>query len=303
MLDMSTVPPNGHTPTDAQRAVAAHGEGPLLVLGEAGSGRTEALALRLEALVAAATRAEHVLVLCRSRAARARLRERAEILLDRPHEELWIHTYEEAAEALLREYSIEAGLDPFFATVGPGDRLAILLDRLDELPLRRHEIRGNPAGLLARLLRRIDLLKAESVAPSALREWAVAAERAASNAADRERAEREIEFAELYARHDRILREAGSLDGGDLVLELGKLLAHRADVGGGGHRTLRRRARRRARGRRDRPPRGARGDRRPPQPRLRRRSGPGDAALSRRRRGEPRCLPRRPPGASRDRPR
>ena len=128
MLDMSTVPPNGHTPTDAQRAVAAHGEGPLLVLGEAGSGRTEALALRLEALVSRGTRAEHVLVLCRSRAARARLRERAEILLDRPHEELWVHTYEEAAEALLREYSTEAGLDPFFATVGPGDRLAILLD-------------------------------------------------------------------------------------------------------------------------------------------------------------------------------
>ena len=42
------------------------------------------------------TRPEHVLVLTRSRAARARLRERAEALLDRPHEELWIHTYEEA---------------------------------------------------------------------------------------------------------------------------------------------------------------------------------------------------------------
>jgi len=230
MLDMDRVPPAGDSPTDAQRAVAAHGEGPLLVLGQAGSGRTEALARRLEALAAAGTRPEHVLVLARSRAARGRLRERAELLLDRPHEELWIHTYEEAAEALLREFSVEAGLDPFFTTVGPGDRLAILLDRLDELPLRRHEIRGNPAGLLGRLLRRMDVLKAEAVAPAALREWAVAGERAASSAAERQRAEREIEFADLYARHDRILREAGSLDGGDLVLELGKLLIDRADV-------------------------------------------------------------------------
>ncbi len=224
------MPADGQQPTDAQRAVVAHGEGPMLVLGAAGSGRTEALALRLEALAASGVRPEHVLVVTRSRAARSRLRERAEALLDRPHEELWIHTYEEAAEALLREYSTEAGLDPFFTTVGPADRLAILLDRLDELPLRRHEIRGNPAGLLARLLRRIDLLKAEAVAPAALREWAVASERAAVDAAERERAEREIEFADLYARHDRILREAGSLDGGDLVLELRKLLANRADV-------------------------------------------------------------------------
>ena len=107
----------------------------------------------------------------------------------------------------------------------------MLLDRLDELPLRRHEIRGNPAGLLARLLRRIDVLKAEAVdARVAARLGGCRASAAATTAAERERAEREIEFADLYARHDRILREAGSLDGGDLVLELGKLLANRADV-------------------------------------------------------------------------
>ena len=217
-------------PTAGQLRVAGHGEGPLLVTGPAGCGRSEALARRFEALVAGGERPENVLLLARSRAARAQLRERAEALLDRPHDELWVNTYEEIAEALLREYSVEAGLDPFFTTVGPADRLAILLDRFDELPLRRHEIRGNPAGLLGRLLGRIDLLKTEAVSPAALREWAVAAERSATDAAEREQAEREIEFADLYARHDRILRESGSLDDGDLVLELGKLLRDRADV-------------------------------------------------------------------------
>ncbi len=230
MLDTKNVPPESDKATEAQRLIAAHDAGPLLVGGVAGAGRTEALARRLEALVQAGATPESVLVLARSRAARSLLRDRAEALLDRPHEALWIHTYEEAAEALLREHSIEAGLDPFFTTVGPADRLAIMLDRIDDLPLRRHEIRGNPAGLLARLLRRIDVLKHEAVAPAQLREWAVARERAADGAAERERAEREIEFADLYARHDRILRESGSLDGGDLILELTKLLESRADV-------------------------------------------------------------------------
>ena len=217
-------------PTEGQLRVAEHGEGPLLVEGPAGSGRSEALALRLGALVERGERAEHILVLTRSRPARSALRDRAEALVSRPHDELWVATWREAAERLLREFPVEAGLDPFFTTVGSADRLAILLDRVEDLPLRRHEIRGNPAGLLARLLRRIDLLKAESVEPARLREWAVAEERAASSAAERERAEREIEFADLYARHDRILRESGSLDGGDLVLELTKLLRSRADV-------------------------------------------------------------------------
>jgi DNA helicase-2/ATP-dependent DNA helicase PcrA len=106
----------------------------------------------------------------------------------------------------------------------------MLLDRVPDLPLRRHEIRGNPAGLLARLLERIDTLKAEAVSAAALRRWAAEREREATGEGDRETARRELEFADLYERHDRILTEAGSLDSGDLVLALGRLLRDRADV-------------------------------------------------------------------------
>ena len=165
-----------------------------------------------------------------SRAAAGRLRERAETLLEGPYEELWIGTWEAIGERLLGDYSAEAGLDPFFDVLGPAERLAMLLDRLEELPLRHHEIRGNPAGLLARLLRRIDALKAEAVGPEALA--ALAAERlqAATDEASRETARREREFAELYAAHDRILAAAGSLDSGDVSLALRRLLSSRADV-------------------------------------------------------------------------
>ena len=89
-----------------------------------------------------------------------------------PYEELWIGSWDEIGERLLREHSEAAGLDPFFDVLGPAERLAMLLDRFDQLPLRRHEIRGNPAGLLARLLARIDALKAERVGPTSLAERA-----------------------------------------------------------------------------------------------------------------------------------
>jgi DNA helicase II / ATP-dependent DNA helicase PcrA len=202
----------------------------MLVVGRAGSGRSEALAARIAHLTEDGVGPEHVLVLTRSRAAATGLRARAEELLTTPYEELMIAPYEDAAELLLREYAVEAGLDPFFTTVGPADRLAMLLDRVDELPLRRHEIRGNPAGLLARLLRRIDALKLERVSPGQLRDWAEERGRSAEDAAERERARSEYEFAELFARHDRILHEAGSLDAGDLVGGAVRLLRERADV-------------------------------------------------------------------------
>ncbi len=220
----------GFEPTADQQAVAAHGEGPLLVLGGAGSGRSEALARRAAALAAGGVPADRVLVLTRSRAAAAGLRERIGALIDAAHEELLVGTFAEIAERLLLEHALEAGLDPFVVQVSKADRLAILLDRLDQLPLRRHEIRGNPAGLLARLLGRIDALKAEGILPGRLREWAEERLRSASTPAEREAAQREVEFADFFAAHDRILRERSGIDAGDLVLELARLLRDREDV-------------------------------------------------------------------------
>jgi DNA helicase-2/ATP-dependent DNA helicase PcrA len=212
-----------------ERAIA-HGAGPLLVVGAAGTGKTELLAQRLARLAAAGTDPSHALTLTVSRATGRRLRERAEALITVPYEELWVGTWDELGERILREHSEAAGLDPFFDVLGPAERLAVLLDHVDDLPLRRHEIRGNPAGLLARLLARIDVLKAERVGPTRLAEQARMEGGGADDEAGREAARRELEFAELYTAHDRILAAAGSLDRGDVFLALENLLVERPDV-------------------------------------------------------------------------
>lgn len=215
---------------DERERAIAHEAGPLLVLGAAGTGKTELLARRLARLAASGTAPERVLLIGSTRATARRLRERAEALLAGPFEELWIGSWDTLGERLLREHADAAGLDPFFDVLGPAERLAMLLDRLDQLPLRRHEIRGNPAGLLARLLARIDALKAEAVGPTTLEARARELEAAASDEAEREEARRELEFAELFTTHDRILAAAGSLDRGDVFLALDCLLIERPDV-------------------------------------------------------------------------
>ncbi len=215
------------TPSARQRAIE-HGEGPLLVTGAPGTGKTELLARRLARLVASGTRPEHVLTIASSRTTAGRLRERCEALVEGSFEELWIGSWDAIGERILREYPEEAGLDPFFDVLGRAERLAMLLERLDELPLRRHEIRGNPAGLLARLLARIDRLKAERVGPTTLSERVQVA--TVEDEAGREAIRREQEFADFYATHDRILAGSGSLARGDVFLALDCLLVERPDV-------------------------------------------------------------------------
>src|ERR1700742_5171355 len=121
---------------ERERAIG-HGEGPLLVLGAAGTGKTELLARRLANLAATGTEASRVLALASTRATARRLRERSEALLEGAFEELWIGTWDELCERILRERSEAAGLDPFFDVLGSAERLGVLLGRPRARPPRR----------------------------------------------------------------------------------------------------------------------------------------------------------------------
>ncbi|MEA2218365.1 MAG: ATP-dependent helicase UvrD/PcrA [Solirubrobacteraceae bacterium] len=214
--------------TAAQARAVTHRDGPVLVLGAAGTGKTTVLVARLRWLVEQGAAPESVLALSPSSAAAAAMRRRVEDALDRPYEELAVHSVRELCARVLRDETAEAGVDPFFAPATRADRLALLLDRIDDLHLRRHDIAGRPAVLLAGVIDRIDRLKDELVSAADYAAWAQALP--AETDAARDRAARETEFARLYLDHDRLLAEEGALDAGELVLRTIAMLRARPHV-------------------------------------------------------------------------
>jgi DNA helicase II / ATP-dependent DNA helicase PcrA len=214
----------------AQEAAVTHSDGPLVVVAGAGTGKTHTVIHRFAWLVDQGVPAEQMLVLTFSSPAAADLRERLEALLESPYEELHVETFRSFALRLLQDEALEAGVDPFLSPVTPADRLALLLERIDDLSLRAHEIRGNPAPLLASFVSRIDRLKDEMVSPADCLAYAERKAAAATGDAARAGAARELEFARLYADHDRLLAERGALDHGDLVLRAYQLLHERPHV-------------------------------------------------------------------------
>ena len=209
----------------AQREVVTHPGGPLLIVAGAGTGKTRTITRRFAWLVEQGLAPDRVLALTFSSGAAAEMRERLEALIDRPYEDLHVATFHSFCSRLLSEEALEAGLDPFFSTVTPADRLALLLDRLDELRLRHHDIHGNPAPLLASFVARIDRLRDEMISAE---DYLAYAERRAAESGDsdaaRASAARELEFGRLYIDHDRLLAERGALDFGALIVRAFRLL-------------------------------------------------------------------------------
>jgi superfamily I DNA/RNA helicase/RecB family exonuclease len=203
--------------TSAQLEAVTHPGGPLLVVSGAGTGKTRTLVERFAWLVEHGLDPAGILALTFSAPAADELRARLEAAIERPYEDLMVSTFHSFCARLLREESMEAGLDPFTEPITPADRLALMLERIDELPLRLHDFQGNPAALLATFIERFDRLKDELVTAKEYARWA-------ESLGEGERAEREREFAALYAAHERLLAEAGALDFGDLVLRAYRLL-------------------------------------------------------------------------------
>src|SRR5436305_1459071 len=227
---LGSMPSRAEGVTEPQLEAIAHRGGPALVIGGAGTGKTRTLCERFASLVREGTGPDAVLLLTRSGGLSARMRSSIEASIETPFEELWLEHFQGFCTRLLRAEAVEAGVDPLFAPFTRADRLAPMLDRIDELTLRRHEIRGNPAPLLAAFLARIDRLKLEMVRPA---EYRAHAERLADEAYDdaaRAHARRELEFAELYADHETLLRACGALDSGDLVLGAFDLLHRKPHV-------------------------------------------------------------------------
>jgi DNA helicase-2/ATP-dependent DNA helicase PcrA len=200
--------------TDPQRDAVIHSGSPLLVIGGPGTGKTEVLVRRVAHLADEGIEPHRILVV----SAQQDLRERVEVALERPHEDLAIHSFPELCRTLLSVEARHAGIDPFVDVLSAAERLAMLIERADELELSHHDFRGRPLALFASFVRRIDALKAELVDASAFADWAAGVQ-------DPSTGEREREFAAVFAAHDRMLQARGLFDEGGVLASCVTLLA------------------------------------------------------------------------------
>jgi DNA helicase-2/ATP-dependent DNA helicase PcrA len=214
--------------SDAQREAVVHGDGPLLIIAGAGTGKTTVLTRRIAHLIGSKhARPEEILALTFTEKAAVEMAERVDQLIPYGYAETWISTFHAFGDHVLRSGAIEAGLDPEFRVLTRPEQIIFLRERLFRLPMGRFRPLGNPTGHLQALLGLVSRAKDEDVSPDEYLAWASAGAALAVSGEQRDEAERHLEIAAFYKAYQEQLLQAGVVDFGDQIARALGLLRER----------------------------------------------------------------------------
>ncbi len=119
---------------DPQREAVTHGEGPLLILAGAGSGKTRVLTHRIAYLVATdAAKPNEILAITFTNRAAAEMRDRAQLLVGRRVRAMWVMTFHSACARMLRAHADRLGYTRQFTIYDQADSRRLVKRCLDEL--------------------------------------------------------------------------------------------------------------------------------------------------------------------------
>ncbi len=224
---LSDVVLGSENPAAGWQQALTHQGGSLLVLGPAGAGKTALIEARFLWLARQVCRPERMVVLAPSVAGAEAARARLERELQDGYDQL--HALTPGGLARLILDSVAGASELSVPTLSRGDRLAMLLERIDELPLAHHDIGGSVNALLGSFIRRIDQLKAELVGSEDYAAWAAGLPVGAGD--DRHLGALEREFAEIYRAHERMLATSQARDEGDLLRDAIRVIRAQDRIG------------------------------------------------------------------------
>ena len=232
-----------------------HGDGPLLVVAGAGTGKTQVITRRIAWLIATRrARPSEILALTFTDKAADEMQVRVDQLVPYGYTDTAISTFHAFGDRLIREFALELGLPTDVRVLSRPEVVIFLREHLFEFELDEYRPLGDPTRFLAALATLFSRCKDEDVSPGRLPRARRARGRRGGGLAEAvgrrrcrpigpmrrgrwpRRPRRQAELARAYARYQALLAANGCIDFGDQVALALRLLrespAARAAIAG-----------------------------------------------------------------------
>lgn len=200
---------------DEQARAVTHGDGPLLILAGAGSGKTKTLTHRIAYLIGELkVFPSRILAVTFTNKAAKEMRQRLAKLLDEEADNRqfmpWMGTFHSICVRILRMDGASIGLDKRFLIYDTDDQVSLMKQIMKARGLTDKDIK--PRAVL-------------SVISNAKNEM-----RSAEDFSMSARGPREQKIAELFFAYEKALKEAAALDFDDLLIKTVELLRAKSDI-------------------------------------------------------------------------
>ncbi len=196
---------------DPQQEAVLHGDGPILVLAGAGSGKTRVLTHRVAQLVLEqGVYPDRILAVTFTNKAAGEMRERLRHLLGDQAERLWISTFHSSGLRILRHNAVKLGYTNGFVIYDDQDTKGVLKQIVKDLNIDEDKY---PIDSFSRA---IDRAKNNYILP------AEAGKKASSVESDLQ--------AQVYDRYQKALLDANAMDFGDLLVNTVRVLREFPEV-------------------------------------------------------------------------
>ncbi|ANM32194.1 hypothetical protein ABI59_10445 [Acidobacteria bacterium Mor1] len=193
-----------------QQAAVLHGDGPLLVLAGAGSGKTRVITHRVAHLILERRVSSfRIFAVTFTNKAAGEMKERIERLLGGTRLDGWVGTFHSLCLRILRRHAVEAGLQSGFNIYDSADQLAVVKRILKEV--LGEDDSDPPRTFLSKISRAKNAMET----PEELAKHPNPARKL---------------VAEVYGRYEEALRQANAVDFDDLLLRTVRLLHENEQV-------------------------------------------------------------------------
>lgn len=214
-----------------QKKAVTHGEGPLLIIAGAGTGKTKVITHRIAYLIASkSANPEEILAVTFTEKAANEMEERVDLLIPYSYSFVEISTFNSFGERVLRNYGLELGYNPDFRLLDEVEQAIFFREHLFRFPLKYYRPLSSPTKHIQELLDSIKRLKQEDIKPDEYLEYAKRKIREASDDVEKESAEKYLEVAGVYEKYQEFLKKEGKIDFEDQVALVFELFRQRPSI-------------------------------------------------------------------------
>lgn len=231
---MTQSPPEDRQLNEEQKKAVEFGQGPLMIIAGAGTGKTTVITERIKHLITSGiAKPQEILALTFTEKASREMEDRVDRALPYGVTQMWISTFHAFCDRLLKSEGINVGFDPSFRLMTEAETIMFLRKNIFRLDLTYFRPLGNPTKFVSGLMQHFGRLKDEDITPQQYAAWVSEKFKVKSEKLSEEELEEGNKYKELanaYRTYEELKVKEGVVDYGDLIAGSLKLFRARPGV-------------------------------------------------------------------------